>query len=503
MNGRKGNNGMTRRQFLKKTGIGAGIITFGQAGFAESSQLPKGISQEKHDVVVIGTGLAGLLAAIEARMNGADVIILEKASMNDSGGNSNLAAGVIAIPSENTKQAKDEYYEDFIKKSMGKADPDLTRVLADQIFDGVDWLKAQGIEFLPPIPTPGYRVKGAPVAPGLFRGMPKALGRLRDVLEKKGGKIAYETKAKELIMDSRGKVKGVKAIDSVGVKDYISNAVILASGGFSANKEMLQLWVDPDADAMMARGVPWSTGDGIKMAHKVGALLVNMGGMTGLHIAAVSPKNPASGNPFVVLPFCIAINREGKRFADESKGYVVVGKATMKQPGQKVALVFDEEIKKTPAGSANVKLFQGLGIEVFEAETIEELAAKIGGPPGALKLTIDEFNNAVKDGKALGTKPPKEALAHKIMTPKFYAFYPLVPGITQTFGGIKVNTNAQVLEPDGRVIPGLYAAGECVGGLFYDDYIGGGSLARCVVLGRIAGKNAAAEKISTKKKTTS
>jgi flavocytochrome c len=503
MNTKKRSGGMTRRQFLKKTGIGAGIITFGQVGLAESSQLPKGISQEKHDVVVIGTGLAGLTAAIEARINGADVTILEKASMIDSGGNSNLAAGVIAVPGDNTKQAKDDYYEDFIKKSMGKADPGLTRVLADQAFDGVDWLKTQGIEFLPVIPTPGYRVKGAPVAPGLFKGMPKALERLREVLEKKGGKITYETKAKELIMDSRGKVEGVKAIDRVGVKDYISNAVILASGGFSANKEMLQLWVDPDADAMMARGTPWSTGDGIKMAHKAGALLVNMGGMTGLHIAAVSPKNPASGNPFVALPFCIGINREGKRFADESKGYVVVGKATMKQPGQKVALVFDEEIKKSPAGIANVKLFQGLGIEVIEAETIEELAPKIGAPPAALKLTIDEFNNAVKDGKALGIKPPKEALANKIMTPKFYAFYPLVPGITQTFGGIKVNTNAQVLEPDGRVIPGLYAAGECVGGLFYDDYIGGGSLARCVVLGRIAGKNAAADKISIKKKTTS
>jgi len=498
---RKRSDGMTRRQFLKKTGIGAGMITFGQVGFAEPSQLPKGISQEKHDVVVIGTGLAGLLAAIEARMNGADVIILEKASMNNSGGSSKLAAGMIAIPSDNTKQAKDDYYEDFIKISMGKADPELTRVLADQVFDGVDWLKTQGIEFLPPIPTPGFRVKGIVAVPGLFKGLPKALERLQGVLEKQGGKIAYETKAKELIMDSRGKAKGVKAIDSAGVKDYISKAVIIASGGFSANKEMLQLWVDPDADAMMARGRPWSTGDGIKMAHKAGALLVNMGGMTGLHIAAVSPKNTAAGNPFVVLPFCIGINRDGKRYIDESKGYVAHGKAVMKQPGQKVALVFDEGIKKTPVGTATVKLFQGLGIEVFEAETIEELAPKIGAPPAALKLTIDEFNNAVKDGKALGIKPPKEALANKIITPKFYAFYPLVPGITQTFGGIKVNTNAQVLEPDGRVIPGLYAAGECVGGLFYDDYIGGGSLARCVVLGRIAGKNAASE-IAMKKKTS-
>jgi len=490
---------MTRRQFLKKTGIGVGAIALGQTSRAALAHLPKGVSQEKHDVVVIGTGLAGLSAAMEARMNGADVIILEKVSMSHSGGDSKLAAGMIAMPNDNTKQAKDDYYEDFMKKSTGKADPDLTRVLADQVFDGVDWLKTQGIEFLPPIPTPGFRVKGIVAAPSLFKGMPKALERLREVFEKQGGKIIYETKAKELIMDSRGRVKGVKAIDSAGVKDYISQAVVIAAGGFSANKEMLQLWVDPDADAMMARGVPWSTGDGIKMAHKAGALLVNMGGMTGLHIAAVSPKNTAGGNPFVVLPFCIGINREGKRYVDESKGYVAHGKAVMKQPGQKVALVFDEEIKKTPAGTATVKLFQGLGIEVIEAETIEELAPKIGAPPAALKLTVDEFNSAVKDGKALGIKPPKEALANKIMTPKFYAFYPLVPGITLTFGGIKANTNAQVLEPDGRVIPALYAAGECVGGMFYDDYIGGGSLARCVVLGRIAGKKAASEKIMKKK----
>lgn len=262
MNRKKRSDGMTRRQFLKKTGIGAGIITLGQVGLVESSQLPKGISQERRDVVVIGTGLAALSAALEARMNGADVVILEKTNMNNSGGDSKLAAGMIALPSDNTKQAKDDYYEDFIKKSMGKADPELTRVLADRVFDGVDWLKAQGIEFLPPVPTPGFRVKAILAAPGLFKGMPKALERLREVLEKQGVKIAYETKAKELIMDDRGKVKGVKAIDSAGVKDYMSKAVIIASGGFSANKEMLQLWVDPDADAMMARGVPWSTGDG-------------------------------------------------------------------------------------------------------------------------------------------------------------------------------------------------------------------------------------------------
>jgi len=502
MNSKKRRDEITRRQFLKTTSIGAGMIALGQVNLGESAQLPKATRREKHDVVVIGTGLAALSAALEATSQGAKVIALEKVSRDKSGGNSRLSAGVIATPSENTKEAKDGYYEDFIKKSMGKADPELTRLLADQVLDGVDWLKAQGMEFTPPIPVTGLRGKWVVAAPGLFKGMPKAIEKLLEVLEKRGVKVAYETKAKELITDSRGKVIGVKATDSVGMKDYISEAVIIASGGYSANKEMLELWVDHDADEMMVRGVPWSTGDGIKMAQKAGATLVNMGGVATLHIAGVSPKNTAAGNPFTAVPFCVAINKEGKRFVDESKGYVVLGKTAMKQPEQKVALVFDEEVKKTPGVSTAFKLFQGLGIEVIEADTIEDLASKIGVPPTTLKVTVEEFNNSVKDGKALDIKPPKGANAFKIITPKFYAFYPLVPGITLTMGGIKINTNCQALEPDGMVIPGLYAAGECVGGIFYDDYWGGGSLARCVVLGRIAGKNAAEKAGSKKRKTT-
>jgi flavocytochrome c len=499
MNRKKKRDGITRRQFLKTASIGAGVISLGKANLSESAQLPNATRREKHDVVVIGTGLAALSAALEATSQGAKVIVLEKVSRDKSGGNSRLSAGIIATPSENTKEAKDGYYEDFIKKSMGKGDPELTRLLADQVLDGVDWLKAQGMEFTPSVPVTGLRGKWVVAAPGLFKGMPKTIEKLLEVLEKSGAKVAYETKAKELIIDSRGKVNGVKAIDTAGLKDYMSEAVIIASGGYSANKEMLELWVDHDADEMMVRGVTWSTGDGIKMAHKAGALLVNMGGVATLHIAGVSPKNTASGNPFTAVPFCIAINKEGKRFVDESKGYVVFGKAAMKQPGQRVALVFDEELKKTSGVSAAFNLFKGLGIEVFEADTLEDLASKIGAPAATLKVTVEEFNNSVKDGKALDIKPSKGANAFKIITPKFYAFYPLVPGITLTMGGIKINTNCQALEPDGMVIPGLYAAGECVGGIFYDDYWGGGSLARCVVLGRIAGKNAASERVMKKK----
>ena len=124
-----------------------------------------------------------------------------------------------------------------------------------------------------------------------------------------------------------------------------------------------------------------------------------------------------------------------------------------------MALIFDEEIKKQPGVAASVKQFEGLGIDIVAADTIGELAAKIGVPATALEKTIADFNAAVKDGKAPDAQPAKTAFAYKVEKPKFYAFYPLSPGITLTFGGIRINEKAQAQEADGKVIPGLYSCG--------------------------------------------
>jgi flavocytochrome c len=492
---------VSRRQFLQGLGVGAGVLSVGGTlDFANAALYPKASKSEKHNVVVIGTGLSGFCAALQAKMDGADCVIIDKMPENQYGGNSKLSAGLIAIPADNTPKAKDEYYEDFMKKNMGKGSPEITRLLADQSLEGVDWLKSLGVEYPAPIGVPGYRVKAVVAPPGIFRGMPKMLETLKGNFIKKGGKIFYDTKAKQLILDDRGKVVGVRALTPKGLRDYMADAVVIATGGYAANKQYLESFVDPDADDMMVRGVTWATGDGHAMAQEAGAGLVGMGGLAALHIAAVSPKNTSAGNPFMAVALCLGINRDGKRYVDESKGYVANGKATMKQPGQTVALVFDEEIKKQAGIGTTIKQFQGLGLEVVEADTLEALAGKINVPPAQLVKTITEFNNAVKDGKAPGAIPPKEGLAYKVEKPKFYAIYPLVPGITLTFGSIKTNGKAQVLEADGRVIAGIYAAGECAGGLFYDDYVGGGSLANCLVTGRIAGRQAAAERKAAAKK---
>jgi flavocytochrome c len=487
-----------RRSFLKGISAAAGVLTIGKFSIANASLLPSSDRTEAHNVVVIGTGLAGLSAALQARQAGADVILLEKVANGKDGGTSKLAGGGIVIPPERSPAGIEIFCEDFAKKSLGRGNAELSRVLAEQVLDGVDWLEAQGVEFVSTTNNPPYRVKIMQVAPAAYVGMPAALGKLKAKFLEAGGKFAYSTKAKQLIMDSRGKVIGVRAMGTRGSVDYMADAVIIASGGYAGNKEMLQTFVDPDADKMMVRGIPWATGDGLLMAREAGAMLVSMGGMTALHMAAVSTESPASGNPVRGLPYCLGINKNGQRYVDESRGYVAHGKAAMKQPGQKVALIFDEEIRKMQPLITSWDVFARQGIKIVEAGSLQELAQKIDVPPDALVKTVMEFNNAVKDNQALSVIPPKTALAYKIQTPKFYAFHPLVPGITLSFGGIKINPKGQVQESDGTIIPGLFAAGECAGALFYDDYIGGSSLCNCLVMGRVTGRGAAAMKTELK-----
>jgi succinate dehydrogenase/fumarate reductase flavoprotein subunit len=254
-----------------------------------------------------------------------------------------LAAGYFAVPSADTAEAKQSFLEDLLKKCQGRGNKDIYRVLADSVLVDVAWLKEHGAQFSATVPLAPYRLNVAIAAPGAYAGMPNLLGTLRRRFTDLGGKISYETKAKQLIVNDRGRVAGVRAVGADGVVDYMANAVVIATGGYAGNKFLLEDLVDPNAGGMMVRGTPWATGDGLIMAQEAGASLVNMAGLTSLHIAAVNGSEPAAGNPFQAMPHCLAINREGKRYIDEALGYVANGKATLRQPLQTTALIFDEE----------------------------------------------------------------------------------------------------------------------------------------------------------------
>jgi fumarate reductase flavoprotein subunit len=288
---------------------------------------------------------------------------------------------------------------------------------------------------------------------------------------------------------------GVKAATPEGIVDYMANAVIIASGSFCANKLMLEEYIHPDADALLVRGAKTATGDGHLMAQEAGAALQNMTGLATVSVVCVDPRSPSGANPEKALRRCVAINRDGNRYVDESRGLLINGRAAMNQPGQVTALIFDETIRKEHETQMSIATYASLNVPIVEAETIEDLARQIKVPPAALTATIEAYNAAVRNGAAPDAHPPKTALASKIETAKFYAFYPLVPAITQTFGAIATNTLGQVLEPDGRVIRGLYAAGNCAGPVFYDNYWPGGMQTNCLVMGRITGREASKAKV--------
>ncbi len=460
------------------------------AGTAQGALLPQPQRVDRYDVVVVGTGLAGLAAAIEAASRGAKVVVLEKMPEAQFGGNTAIAGGSMIVPRDDTPGAKADFVDDLVRKTLGRGNTELFRVLADHIREDIEWLKGHGAEFVGPNPTAPYRLQTMQIAPRQAVGMPKFMATLKDAVSRKGGEIVYATKAKQLIVDTRGRVSGVRALDADGLRDFMAGAVVLATGGYASNRELLESFVDPNAGSMVVRGVKWATGDGLFMAREAGAGLSNMGGLMSLHVAAVNPGNPSHGVPDRGLPFCLAINLEGRRFVDEARGYVVHGKATLKQPGQTCALVFDEQIATEARVRTSMESYRRLGLPILEAPTLAALAEQMKMPVEQFEATVRAYNDAVQDQKALTITPPKSALAYKLEHPKYYAFFPLVPGVTMTFGGVTINQAAEVTEADGRVIGGLLAAGEIAGCLYHDDYIGGGMLANCLVMGRQAGRTA-------------
>ncbi|MDP3897941.1 MAG: FAD-dependent oxidoreductase [Mesorhizobium sp.] len=484
-------NGVSRRSMLTSLGAGAGILGLAAASSAQAAALPAPASSESFDVVVIGSGMAGCAAALEAALSGAKVVVLEKVSQSRMGGNSFLAGGSFAVPLDTGEQARADYVEDYDKYCLGRGNTEIFKLMASHVLDDLKWLSDNGIEVLPAENRPPNRVATVQTAPAAFAGMPRLFKAIKERIESAGGVFVFDTKAKQLMLNETGGVSGVRAIGPSGVVEYRAKAVIIAAGGYAGNTQILEAYSDPNAGAMMVRGIKWATGDGLMMAQDVGAGLKGMGGLMALHIAAVDSVETAAGQPARAVPYAISINREGRRFVDESRGYVAHGKAVLEQPGQTTTLVFDESIRKSVAAPV-IATFERLGVTVHQADTLEELASKVGAPVEEFVRTVTAFNAAVADGAAPGATPPKATLASRIETAPFYAFSPLAPGITLTFGGIMINANAQVLEADGRVIPGLFAAGEGAGAAFHHDYIGGGALTNCLVMGRIAGRQAAA-----------
>jgi len=495
------------------------------------------MKSQNYDVIVVGFGNAAQTAAFAAYEAGAKVLVLEKAPEAKRGGNTWFSASAHlrhvhnGIPDEKillphvpesewekidiTPYSKDDFYGDLMRVTRGRIVPELAELLVNESFPTVKWMRDSGIQW-------EIRYEAAIQENGRFRwhpgnvfiqskeggaGLVKMWHR---ILQDKEIEIRFETAGVRLLTDEKARVTGLVVQDVEGFHEIRSKAVVLASGGFQANPAMRAKYLGNGWDLGKVRGTKYNTGDGIQMAFDIGAQA--FGHWAGSHAtpidadtteyeaAFLDPLNLRNRSHRYAWTLGILVNIEGKRFLDEGEDfdaytYAKTGNEILRQPGNIAYQIFDAKLKEaldrnfyTPA-------------MVVEANSIRELAENLEINPDVLVETVERYNEAVidevpfnpliRDGKGTkGIYPQKTNWAQKLDTPPFVA-YSSTGGLTFTYGGIKVNTRCQVLDRFDRPIPGLYGAGELVGGFFYYNYISGTGFTRGSVTGRIAGMNAA------------
>ena len=488
-------------------------------------------SNEQYDVVVAGAGNAALCAAMAAADEGASVLVLERAPEYLRGGNSFFTGGLFRfaydgiedilgiIPEigEEERETIDvgrytqaQFYDDLMRVTEGLSDPELAQVLVSQSYPAMKWMQEQGVRWILAYGRQAFMHEGKlrfwggliVEAVGAGEGL---TDQEFEILARKGVPVLYGTKAHALSTDNRGRITGLTVRDANGFREIETKAVVLACGGFESNTEMRTRYLGPGWELAKVRGTQFNTGDGIQMALDIGAQ--SYGHWSGCHAVAWDMNAPAFGDRSIAdlfqkhsYPFGLIVNVEGKRFVDEGADlrnytYAKYGKEILAQPQRVAFQLFDQKTKHLLRDEYFIPQ-----ASVVEANTIEDLADGLGIDVDALSQTVAEYNAAVQpgdynptalDGKRTeGIEPPKSNWALKLDEPP-YMGYAVTCGITFTFGGLKINAQTQVIDTEDAPIPGLYAAGELTGGLFYNNYPGGSGLMSGAVFGRIAGAQAA------------
>lgn len=497
--------------------------------------------KEMHDVIVVGGGNAALCAALAAREGGARVLLLERAPEDRRGGNTAYTGGGFRMVHHGVETVKsvvpdlsegeitntdfgeyttEQYLDDLGRVTQYYCDPDLAETLVRNSTETVQWLYGRGVRFVPRFGRYAFKHEGkfkffggtVVEAAGGGRGLVQAEYK---AAEKNGVEIRYGTQAIGLLR-GRGGVQGVRVVSNGLEEELSAGAVVLASGGFEANREWRTRYLGPGWDMAKVRGTRYNTGDGIRMALDIGAQA--FGQWSGCHSVSWERYAPDFGEldrPITAsrngYPFSIMVNADGKRFVDEGADfrnytYAKYGRVVLEQPGSYAWHVFDSQVDHLLHDE-----YRSKGTTKVQAGTLEELVARMEDVhPVQFLQTVREFNAAVKrdvafnpnikDGKcSTGLAINKSNWANPLEKPPFSA-YAVTCGITFTFGGLKIDTTARVLDIEDAPLSGLFAAGELVGGLFYFNYPGSSGLMAGSVFGRIAGREAAAHACGAKSK---
>lgn len=462
------------------------------------------------DVVVIGAGGAGMAAAVTANQEGKSVIVIEKTG--NMGGNTALAGGALNAVDDGSETALerndsvDLHYEQTFNGGDKQGDPELVRTLVENAWDGVEWLKSLGMEFQPGVFTVTggmYERAHKPVEPegsGFF----KTYQAYMDSHD--GITMKYNTKADSFIVED-GAVVGVECTGQTGNKVTVkaTNGVVLATGGFSQNVEMREkynaetkLWPTLDA-SIPSTNTPAITGDGILMAEAIGADLIQMGNIQLLPLG--DPKTGSlSGNIEHAVESRIFVNKEGNRFVNEGGRRDEMTLGLFDQTDTTMFIIMDSDTYPNgdEVNNFNEKISDLVAAgRAYKADTLEDLAKQINVPAENLVKSVEEYNRHCQGGDLEGKEDEfgrvlftdTDKVNNGINDAPFYAAE-RVPTVHHTMGGVKINVNAEVIDKDGNVIPGLFAAGEVTGGIHGSNRLGGNALTDTVVFGRIAGKSA-------------
>ena len=490
------------------------------------------MSEFDADVIVVGAGNAAFCAALAAQERGARVLMLEAAPEGESGGNSRFTAGAIRVVYDGVDDIKTlvpdltaaeiastdfgtytaaQFFDDMALVTQHRADPDLVELLVTHSFAALNWLRGKGVRFIPIYGRQAFKVGGrfkfwGGLTVEAVGGGPGLVAMLTAAAHKHGIGLRYGTRALDLLFDGN-RVEGVRVRHDGALRELRAKSVVLACGGFEANAEWRTRYLGPGWDLAKVRGSRFNTGDGIRMALAIGAS--PSGNWSGCHAVQWDMNAPEFGDLQVgdqfqkhSYPFGILINADGKRFLDEGADfrnytYAKYGRVVLEQRGQFAWQIFDRKVQHLLRDEYRIRQ-----ITKVTANTIEEFAQKLEGVNAAAFLdTIEEWNRAVrtdipfdpniKDGRCTnGLAINKSNWANAIDTPPFEG-YAVTCGVTFTFGGLRIDTRAKVLNTDYQAIRGLNAAGELVGGLFYFNYPGGTGLMSGAVFGRIAGAAAA------------
>lgn len=452
------------------------------SGASEASYTPYDQLKDNYDIIIVGAGGAGMSAALEAKAKGLNPVIFEK--MPVAGGNTTKSSsGMNASETKFQKEqgiedSNDLFYAETLKGGRDTNDKEMLRFFVDHSAGAIDWLDSIGIRLNNLTITGGMKEKrthrpedGSAVGQYLVKGL------VQNVQEK-GIPLFVNADVKE-ITQKDGKVNGIKVLfNQTDEKLITGSAVVVTTGGFGSNKEMISE-VRPDLDGYVTTNQIGSTGDGIKMIEQVGGTTVDMDQIQ-VHPTVQQEKSYLIGEA-VRGEGALLVNSDGTRFTNELDTRDKVTAAINTLADKSAYLVFDSGVKSRVKA---IEQYEKMGF-VIQGDSIEALATAMSVPTDKLQTTLDTWNTAVKNkqdaefGRTTG-------MDNDLSTAPYYAIK-IGPGVHYTMGGVKINTNTEVLDKDGKPISGLFAAGEVTGGLHGQNRIGGNSVAEIIIFGRQAG----------------